>query len=146
VAKESGTIDPEPTVFVVDDDRAVRDSLGLLLKSAGLHAETFSSAEAFLAECDTKRPGCLVLDVRLPGMSGLDLLERMATEGTRLPTIVVSGHSGERTAKRAKALGAVGFVRKPFSDRAFLKQIKQAIDRNHGRGKRHTNADPASEG
>jgi len=119
---------PEPTVFVVDDDPAMRDSLCWLLQSVDLHVETYPSADAFLAAYDAGRPGCLVLDVRMPGMSGLNLQDELRTRHIRLPIIMLSGHAEVPTAVRALKAGAIDFMEKPFSDELLLDRIRQAID------------------
>ncbi len=119
---------PEPTVFVVDDDPAMRDSLCWLLQSVDLHVETYPSADAFLAAYDVGRPGCLVLDVRMPGMSGLNLQDELRTRNIRLPIIMLSGHAEVPTAVRALKAGAIDFMEKPFSDELLLDRIRQAID------------------
>lgn len=121
---------PEPTVFVVDDDAAVRQSFEWLVGSVGLHTETYASAQDFLDAYDPARPGCLVLDVRMPGMSGLELQERLAGEGVSLPVIVVSGYGDVPTAVRVMKQGAVDFIEKPFSDQAMLDRIQASIERD----------------
>lgn len=119
---------PDPTVFVVDDDPAMRDSLCWLLQSVELHVETYPSADAFLAAYDAGRPGCLVLDVRMPGMSGLNLQDELRARHIRLPIIMLSGHAEVPTAVRALKAGAIDFMEKPFSDELLLDRIRQAID------------------
>ena len=121
---------PEPTVFVVDDDAAVRQSFEWLVGSVGLRTETFASAQAFLDAFDPARPGCLVLDVRMPGMSGLELQERLAADGVTLPVIMVSGYGDVPTAVRVMKQGAVDFIEKPFSDQAMLDRIQASIERD----------------
>ena len=119
-----------PTVFVVDDDAAVRQSFEWLVGSVGLKTETYASARAFLEGYDPARPGCLVLDVRMPGMSGLELQERLAAQGITLPVIVVSGYGDVPTAVRVMKQGAVDFIEKPFSDQAMLDRIQASIERD----------------
>ncbi len=116
------------TVFVVDDDDAVRDSLRWLMRSVGLSVETFSSAQSFLDGYDRSVPGCLVLDIRMPGMSGLDLQEKLAGEGVALPVIVISGHADVPMAVRALKAGAFDFIEKPFNDQLLLDCVQRAID------------------
>jgi two-component system, LuxR family, response regulator FixJ len=118
---------PEPTVFVVDDDRAMRDSLRWLLESVGLTVRTYSTAADFLREYEPAQPGCLVLDVRMPGMSGLDLQAELVRRGAGLPTIVVTGHAEVPMAVRAVKAGAVDFIEKPFSDQLLLDRVRQAL-------------------
>jgi two-component system, LuxR family, response regulator FixJ len=119
---------PEPTVFVVDDDRAMRDSLRWLLESVGLTVRTYSTAADFLREYEPAQPGCLVLDVRMPGMSGLDLQAELVRRGAGLPTIVVTGHAEVPMAVRAVKAGAVDFIEKPFSDQLLLDRVRQALE------------------
>jgi len=120
----------EPTVFVVDDDDAVRGSLRWLIESVGLRVETYGSAREFLAAYDPVRPGCLVLDVRMPGMSGLDLQDRLALLQYAPPTIIISGHGDVPMAVRAMKGGAVDFVQKPFNDQVLLDCIQRALERD----------------
>jgi len=119
---------PEPTVFVVDDDRAMRDSLRWLLESVGLSVRTYATAAAFLHEYEPSQPGCLVLDIRMPGMSGLDLQAELLRRGAGLPTIVVTGHAEVPMAVRAVKAGAVDFIEKPFSDQLLLDRVRQALE------------------
>lgn len=118
------------TVFVVDDEQAVRDSLALLVRSIGLAAETYGSAGEFLDAFDPERHGCLVTDIRMPGMSGLELQEKLAADGVHIPVIVLTGHGDVPAAVRALKGGAVDFVEKPFDPQALLDLIQQAIARD----------------
>jgi two-component system, LuxR family, response regulator FixJ len=120
--------DPQPIVFVVDDDRAMRDSLRWLLESIGLSVRTYATAAEFLHDHDPAQPGCLVLDVRMPGMSGLDLQTELAQRGAELPTIVVTGHAEVAMAVRAVKAGAIDFIEKPFSDQLLLDRVRQALE------------------
>jgi FixJ family two-component response regulator len=117
-------------VFVVDDDASVREGLGSLIRSAGLRVETFASAQEFLDSPRSDVPSCLVLDVRLPGLSGLDLQERMAEADIEIPIIFITGHGDVPTSVRAMKAGAVEFLTKPFRDRDLLEAIHQAIKRD----------------
>ena len=119
---------PEPTVFVVDDDRAMRDSLSWLLDSVGLRVRSYATAAEFLADHDPAQPGCLVLDVRMPGMCGLDLQAELARRGVELPTIVITGHAEVSMAVRAVKAGALDFIEKPFSDQLLLDRVRQALE------------------
>lgn len=119
-----------PRVFVVDDDAAVRESLALLVTSVGLEAETFSSAQAFLEAYRPDRRGCLVTDIRMPGMSGLELQAKLAEERIHIPVIVLTGHGDVPAAVRALKGGAIDFVEKPFNPQALLDLIQQAITRD----------------
>ena len=95
-----------PTVFIIDDDPAVRDAIGLLLRAGGLSMDTFASAAEFLAAAAARQPGCVVLDVRMPGMSGLDLQKQLQTQGYRIPIIFITGHGDVPMAIRAMKAGA----------------------------------------
>jgi FixJ family two-component response regulator len=117
-----------PVVFVVDDDPAMRDSLRWLIESTGLQVETFADAQTFLARIRPDLPGCLVLDVRMPGMSGLDLQAELTRRGIGLPTIVVTGHAEVPMAVRAVKAGAIDFIEKPFSDQLLLDRVRQGIE------------------
>jgi FixJ family two-component response regulator len=117
-------------VFVVDDDASVREGLGSLIRSAGLRVETFASAQEFLARPRADVPSCLVLDVRLPGLSGLDLQKRMAEINIEIPIIFITGHGDVPTSVQAMKAGAVEFLTKPFVDRDLLDAIQQAIKRD----------------
>ncbi len=118
---------PEPTVFVVDDDSGVRDTLRWLVESVGLKIETFASAQEFLNAYDPSRPGCLVTDVRMPGMSGIELQSKLAAEKVTLPIIVVSGYADVPTAVRSMKRGAIDFVEKPFDEQMMLERIQLSI-------------------
>ena len=115
-------------VYVVDDDAAVRDGLKWLIESVELQVAPCPSAQAFLEAYDRSRPGCLVLDVRLRGMSGLDLQAELARRDISIPTIVVTGHGDVPMAVRAMKLGAIDFVEKPFNDQELLERIQKAIE------------------
>jgi FixJ family two-component response regulator len=119
-----------PTVFVVDDDDAVRDSLRLLLKSAGLECQSYGSAQEFLAVYDTCHPGCLVLDVRMPGMSGLEMQQELNLRGATLPVIFITGHGDIPMAVEAMQHGAFDFLQKPFRDQELLDRIHRALERD----------------
>jgi len=118
------------TVFVVDDDASVREALGSLIRSAGMKVETFASAQEFLARPPVDAPGCLVLDVRLPGLSGLDLQSRMAEINLELPIVFITGHGDIPTTVRAMKAGAQEFLTKPFRDQDLLEAVAQAIERH----------------
>ncbi|KAF0164557.1 MAG: response regulator [Rhodocyclaceae bacterium] len=117
----------EPTVFIVDDDEVVARSLRWLIETVKLKVETFSSAQRFLDGYDSSKPGCLVLDVRMPGMSGLDLQERLAAQRIHVPIIFITGHGDVQMAVRAVQSGAFDFVEKPFNDQDLLDRIQKAI-------------------
>ena len=119
-----------PTVFVVDDDAGVRASIEGLLKSAGMHSECFSTAEEFLRRKRPDAPSCLVLDVSLPGVSGLDFQHELAEAGIQIPIIFVTGHGDIPMSVKAMKSGAVEFLTKPFLDEDLLGAIQQALDRD----------------
>ncbi len=118
----------QPTVFIVDDDAAVRDSLSLLMHSANLAAETFGGAGEFLERVTIDRPGCLVLDVRMPEIDGLELQRRLAERGSRLPVIMLSGHGDIPMAVQALRAGALDFIPKPFDSKALLARVREGIE------------------
>jgi FixJ family two-component response regulator len=123
-------VTPKAAVFVVDDDMSVREALGALLRSVGFAVETFASAQAFLARPQSDLPGCLVLDVGLPDLSGLDLQQRMADMKMQIPIVFITGSGDVPTSVRAMKAGAVEFLMKPFGERDLLDAIRQAIDRD----------------
>ena len=119
--------EPKPIAFVVDDDLSVREALGSLIRAAGLVVRTFGSAREFLACSREETPSCLILDVRLPGLSGLDLQQRMAEAGLEIPIIFITGHGDVPTSVRAMKAGAIEFLTKPVSDHDLLAAIQDAI-------------------
>lgn len=131
---------PEPaaTVFVVDDDASVRAALAALIRSAGLKVETFASAGEFLARAPAGVPSCLVLDLRLPGLSGLDLQSRMGELNLEIPIVFITGHGDIPSSVRAMKAGAVEFLTKPFLDGDLLDAIAQAIERDRAARLRQT--------
>jgi len=117
----------QPTVFVVDDDEAMRDSIACLLDSVNLPSRMFSDASAFLEFCDPRQQGCILLDIRMPGMSGMELLENLKANGVSLPVIVITGHGDVPLAVRALKLGAFDFVQKPFNAHDLLDRVHAAL-------------------
>ncbi len=117
----------QPTVFVVDDDEAMRESLTWLIESVGLNVETFSSADDFLKFYYPGRPGCLLLDVRMPGMSGLELQGHLQKQQVKVPVIIITGHGDVPMAVRAMKAGAIDFIEKPFNDEQLLESIRNAL-------------------
>jgi FixJ family two-component response regulator len=115
------------TVFVVDDDEAVRDMLRTLIEADGFNVQTWSTAEAFLADYEISRPGCLVLDLDLPGMDGLELVEMLLARRVRLPIILVSGRGDLLTSSRAKGINALGYLSKPFDTQLLIDCIRHAM-------------------
>lgn len=120
----------EPTVFVVDDDASVCKALCLVINSVGLPAESFTSSQEFLDAYDCDRPGCLVLDVRMQGMSGLELQRKLLAEQCCIPVIFITGHGDVAMATSAIRHGAVDFIEKPFRDQVLLDRIQEAIERD----------------
>jgi FixJ family two-component response regulator len=118
----------EPTVFVVDDNPGVRKSLRALIGAAGLAIETYASAGEFFGAYDAERPGCLVLDVRLQGDSGLDLLDELRKRNATLPVIVMTGYADVPTSVRAFKGGAIDFLRKPLPPKTLIERIREAIE------------------
>ena len=127
------TTSHEPTVFVVDDDPAMRESLCWLIESIGLKARAYESAGAFLGAFDPAWSGCLVVDVRMPGMNGLELHAQLAEKGNALPVLIITGHGDVPMAVRAMKNGAFDFLEKPFKDQALLERIGQAISHDQKR-------------
>ena len=117
----------EETVFVVDDDQAMRSSLQWLIESMGMRVETYASAQAFLDAYYPGRAGCLLLDVRMPGMSGLELQAYLAKREHRIPVIIITGHGDVSMAVKAMKNGAVDFIEKPFDDEALIVSIRNAL-------------------
>jgi FixJ family two-component response regulator len=117
-------------VHVVDDDAAVRDSLRWLMDSVGLPVMTYASGEAFLEVITPEQPGCVVIDLRMPGLSGLDVHQRLCERGCELPVILISGHGDVPVAVRALKSGVADFIEKPFSDQELLDCVQQALRRD----------------
>lgn len=120
----------DPIVFVVDDDLSVREALSSLIRSVGLRVETFASAQDFLRHQRPDATACLVLDVRMPGLSGLDLQRELAHAGERIPIIFITGHGDIPMSVRAMKAGAVEFLPKPFRDEDLLDAIREALERD----------------
>lgn len=120
----------DASVYVVDDDEAVRDALGVLLDSVGLKSHVFSSPQAFLEHYTPDISGCLVLDIRMPGMSGLELQQRLTEQNSLLPIIFITGHGDVPMAVEAMQKGAVDFVQKPFRDQELLDRINSALEKH----------------
>src|SRR5688500_4825256 len=119
-----------PSIFVVDDDSAVRDSLKLLLRSVGQAVETYVSGQEFLDGYNDDRAGCLVLDIRMPGMSGLELQQKLNERHSILPIIFSTGHGDVPMAVEAMQAGAVDFIQKPFRDQDLIDRINQALEKD----------------
>ena len=121
---------PAPTVFVVDDDASVRKAVQRLLRTAGYRVVSCASADEFLSQPAIPRPSCLLLDVRMPDVSGLDLQETLRTAPRRTPVILMSGHADVATAARARAAGAVAFLSKPFDDVSLLAAVRRGLQQD----------------
>jgi two-component system response regulator FixJ len=119
-----------PTVFIVDDDDGVRSSIRLLLKSIGLAATPMASAQEFLAAFDPAQPGCLVLDIRMPAMSGMELQQQLNLRGATIPVIFITGHGDVPMAVEAMQLGAFDFLQKPFRDQELIDRVQKALARD----------------
>jgi RNA polymerase sigma factor (sigma-70 family) len=122
-----------PVVFVVDDDRSVRSSLKLLISSVGLQVESFESADTFLQRKPPDAPSCLVLDVRLRGLSGLDFQRELAAKNIHIPIVFITGHGDIPMSVRAMKAGAVEFLTKPFRDQDLLDAVRIALERDRSR-------------
>ena len=138
-------MEPGATVFVIDDDPAIRESLRWLIESVGLNVKVFATAPEFLESYLPGPPSCLVLDIRMPGMSGLDLQAELAARDIRVPVIIITGHAEVPVAVRAMKAGAFDFIEKPFSDQLLLDRISRAIEFDtQARRGRSAQADVAS--
>lgn len=118
---------PDPLVFVVDDDDAVRDSISWLISSVDLKVQAYASAGDFLAQCRPGQAGCLITDIRMPELSGLDLQDELNRRGCDIPVIVITGHGDVQTAVRAMKAGAFDFIEKPFNDQLLLDLVNRAV-------------------
>ena len=117
-----------PIIFVVDDDQAVRLSTEMLIRSMGLRVESFDSAAEFLEDFDPQQPGCVILDIRMPGMSGLELQEHLNEMKASIPIVFVTGHGDVPMAVKAMKAGAVDFIQKPFRDQELIDRVHSALD------------------
>jgi two-component system response regulator FixJ len=118
-----------PVIHIIDDDEAVRESLAFLLQSADYEVQSYDSATKFLAEVSRHSPGCVITDVRMPDVSGIDLLRQLRERGSEFPVIVITGHGDIPLAVEAMKLGAADFFEKPYDDYALLKSVRAALDR-----------------
>jgi FixJ family two-component response regulator len=116
-----------PTIFIIDDDESVCRALGRLIRSVGLITETFATAEEFLRFTGESEPGCLILDVHLPGLSGLELQERLTSEGRCLPIVFITAYQEDQACQFALQAGAVAFLQKPFEEQSLLNAVARAI-------------------
>lgn len=118
----------QPIIFIIDDDEQVRNALILLMESVGLIVESYASAQGYLDSFDVAKAGCIILDVRMPGMSGLDLQARLSAEKIHPPIIIITGHGDVPMAVRAVSAGAVDFIEKPFNNQSMLDSVHKAIE------------------
>lgn len=123
---------PETTVFIVDDDQQVRDALELLMESVGLNVATFESAQVFLDAFDPDVPGCVITDIRMPGISGLELQRKLKEQKLHPPVIIITGHGDIPMAVDAMQEGALDFIEKPFNDQRLLDSVHRAIEKDAG--------------
>lgn len=122
----------DPTVYVIDDDDAVRESLAFLLQTSGMAVRSYDGAAPFLADLDNLGAGCIITDVRMPEIDGMELLRRLRQQGVTLPVIVITGHGDVPLAVEAMKIGAVDFFEKPFDDEALLSSVRTALNQHLG--------------
>jgi len=115
------------TIFLIDDDESIRKAVGRLLRSAGLIVETFASAEEFMRSPGMAAPGCLILDVHLPGLSGLELQQRLTAEGEGVPIVFITAYNDDQARERALRTGAIAFLQKPFEEQSLLDAVARAL-------------------
>ncbi len=120
----------QTTVFIVDDDQEVRDAIQTLMESVGLEVETFSSAQEYLHSFNPQRRGCMILDIRMVGMSGLELQARLEAEDSHPPIVIITGHGDVPMAVRAIQAGAIDFIEKPFNDQSLLDSVHRALEKD----------------
>ena len=130
------TMQPEPIIYVIDDDDAVRQSLEFLLKTAGINVRSFESGKAFLEVLPQVHSGCVITDVRMPEITGIDLLKKVKEVNADLPVIVITGHGDISLAVEAMKIGAVDFLEKPFDDDQLLTAVRSALTQEADTGKR----------
>ena len=136
---------PEPTIHIVDDDPSVLKALKRLLQSAGWHAVTYESADAFLSEHDPVAPGCVILDMSMPGCSGLELQRRLTEKGSSLPVVFLTGHGDVPTTVTAMRGGALNFLSKPVDDETLLASVAEAVQTNRDARESHAEVADARE-
>ncbi len=130
-------------VYVVDDDESVRDSIGMLLDSVDIEHKTYAGADEFLEDYQSEEHGCLVLDIRMPGMSGLDLQDHLLERGVHIPIVFITGHGDIPMAVEAMRKGAVNFIRKPFRDQELLDSVGEALAVDDDQREKHQAVDDA---
>jgi two-component system response regulator FixJ len=134
----------ETTIYLVDDEEAIRRSVGFMLRSAGFRIEAFASGVEFLKKARELEPGCVLLDIRMPGMDGLEVQEALSEQGVALPVIIMTGHGDITTAVRAMKSGAIDFIEKPFEKSTLLSAIAVASTRLNSDDRRRARAEEAS--
>lgn len=142
----TGSEEREPTVFLVDDDEAVRDSMRWLVESVGLRIETYASGRLFLEAFDPDQPGCLITDMRMPDMGGLELQDQLRRRGSTMPVIIVTAFGDVQTAVRAMKRGAVDFLQKPYNNEQILELIQRSIARDQEERRRRSSRQLVEEG
>lgn len=138
-------MDPQPTVFIVDDDTNIRNATAALIQSVGLPLVAFSTSQEFLEKYDPRQPGCLILDVRMPGMSGLELQQRLNDLGRPLAIIMITGHADVPMTVRGIKAGAVDFLEKPFNDQVLLERVQLALELNRKHRQQQVERDAVAE-
>ena len=126
--KQVSMVEEQTMIYVIDDDESVRKAFGRLLRSVNLEVETFSSAEEFLKGPKANRNACIIVDIRMPGLTGLDLQRKLKDQGIQIPVIVITASDDAQVREQARELGAVAFFRKPIDDQALLDAISWAIN------------------
>ncbi len=119
-----------PLIYIVDDENSIRKSLKRLMESEGLKAETFASAKEFLDFSYQDKSACLILDLHMPGMTGMELQEQLVESGSNMPVIIITGHDDEKNYSQVMKAGAAAYLRKPFDDQTLLRSIRLALARN----------------
>ncbi len=122
--------DIAPLIYILDDDESVLKALKRLIKSVGFKAKTFASASEFVDFGTTRKPDCLILDVQMPEVTGIELMERLNTQGINIPAIFITAHDDDQTRERVKSTGALAYLRKPFNDESLIDAIHLAIDQS----------------
>jgi len=126
--KQVSMVEEQTMIYVIDDDESVRKAFGRLLRSVNLEVETFSSAEEFLKAPKANKNACIIIDIRMPGLTGLDLQRKLKDQGIQIPVIVITASDDAQVREQARELGAVAFFRKPIDDQALLDAISWAIN------------------
>jgi FixJ family two-component response regulator len=134
----------EPLIYIVDDEASIRDSLAMLLRSVGLASRAYGDARSFLSAYERRTNCCLIVDVRMPGMSGIELQDALRARGEKLPVIIITGHGDIAMAVRAMKAGAADFIEKPFHDQTLLDAVHRALERSNDAPGAAADTDPAA--